>query len=236
MKFRRIASVAAASAMALSVMAVSASAADYNAFLMYADNDWAWSHMSEGISGDTTVSGYGTYTVSADCEAMQGANANGALVFCVDIVGGGAEFTVDNTVATIDSILVDGVSLDVDNSKIVYGDIEENGNFRIEIKNAYGQTGDLTNEHYCPIDSDKCNPANLVEVTFTLADPNAAAEAPAEEEAVAEAPAAEETVAEAPAADTAATTPAATGNTSAAALAGVMAVAAAAAIAVKKSK
>lgn len=92
MKFRRIASVAAASAMALSVMAVSASAADYNAFLMYADNDWAWSHMSEGISGDTTVSGYGTYTVSADCEAMQGANANGALVFCVDIVGGGAEF------------------------------------------------------------------------------------------------------------------------------------------------
>lgn len=226
MKFRRIASVAAASAMALSVMAVSASAADYNAFLMYADNDWAWSHMSEGISGDTTVSGYGTYTVSADCEAMQGANANGALVFCVDIVGGGAEFTVDNTVATIDSILVDGVSLDVDNSKIVYGDIEENGNFRIEIKNAYGQTGDLTDEHYCPIDSDKCNPANLIEVTFTLADPNAAAEAPAEEEAVAETPAA----------DTAATTPAATGNTSAAALAGVMAVAAAAAIAVKKSK
>lgn len=208
MKFRRIASVAAASAMALSVMAVSASAADYNAFLMYADNDWAWSHMSEGISGDTTVSGYGTYTVSADCEAMQGANANGALVFCVDIVGGGAEFTVDNTVATIDSILIDGVSLDVDNSKIVYGDIEENGNFRIEIKNAYGQTGDLTDEHYCPIDSDKCNPANLIEVTFTLADPNAAA-----------------------------TTPAATGNTSAAALAGVMAVAAAAAaIAVKKSK
>ncbi len=231
MKFRRIASVAAASAMALSVMAVSASAADYNAFLMYTDNDWAWSHMSEGISGDTTVSGYGTYTVSADCEAMQGANANGALVFCVDIVGGGAEFTVDNTVATIDSILVDGVSLDVDNSKIVYGDIEENGNFRIEIKNAYGQTGDLTDEHYCPIDSDKCNPANLIEVTFTLADPNAAAEAPAEDEAVAE-----ETVAETPAADTAATTPAATGNTSTAALAGVMAVAAAAAIAVKKSK
>ena len=234
MKFRRIASVAAASAMALSVMAVSASAADYNAFLMYTDNDWAWSHMSEGISGDTTVSGYGTYTVSADCEAMQGANANGALVFCVDIVGG-AEFTVDNTVATIDSILVDGVSLDVDNSKIVYGDIEENGNFRIEIKNAYGQTGDLTDEHYCPIDSDKCNPANLIEVTFTLADPNAAAEAPAEDEAFAEAPA-EETAAETPAADTAATTPAATGNTSAAALAGVMAVAAAAAIAVKKSK
>ena len=35
MKFRRIASVAAASAMALSVMAVSASAADYNAGKMY---------------------------------------------------------------------------------------------------------------------------------------------------------------------------------------------------------
>ena len=235
MKFRRIASVAAASAMALSVMAVSASAADYNAFLMYTDNDWAWSHMSEGISGDTTVSGYGTYTVSADCEAMQGANANGALVFCVGIVGGGAEFSVANTDATFGSILVDGVCLDVDNSKIVYGDIEENGNFRIEIKNAYGQTGDLTDEHYCPIDSDRCAPAGPIGVPFTRADPNAAAEAPAEDEAFAEAPA-EETVAETPAADTAATTPAATGNTSAAALAGVMAVAAAAAIAVKKSK
>lgn len=239
MKLKRFASVAAVSAMALSVMAVSTSAADYNAFLMYADNDWAWSHMSEGISGDTTVSGYGTYTVSADCEAMEGAAANGAQVFCVDIVGGGAEFSVDNTVATIDSILVDGTPIDVDNSKIVYGDIEENGNFRIEIKNAYGQTGDITNEHYCPIDADNCNPANLIEVTFTLSDPNAAAEAPAEEEAAVEAPAEEVTEAapaeEAPASDSS-TTSATTGNTSAAALAGVMAVAAAAAFAVKKSK
>lgn len=231
MKFRRFASVAAVSAMALSVMAVSASAADYNAFLMYADFDWAWSHMSEGISGDTTVSGYGTYTVSADCEAMQGTAANGAQVFCVDIVGGGAEFTVDNTVATIDSILIDGTPIDVDNSKIAYGDIEENGNFRIEIANAYGVTGDMTNEHYCPIDTEGCCPANLIEVTFTLSDPNASAEAPAEEEAVVE----EAPVEEAPASDSD-TTSATTGNTSAAGLAGVMAVAAAAAFAVKKSK
>ncbi len=235
MKLKRLASVAAVSAMALSVMAVSASAADYTAFLMYADNDWAWSHMEAGISGDTTVSGYGTYTVSADCEAMQGTPANGAQVFCVDIVGGGAEFSVDNAVATIDSILVDGTEIDVDNSKIVYGDIEENGNFRIEIKNAYGQTGDLMNEHYCPIDADNCNPANLIEVTFTLSDPNAAAEAPAEEESADEAPAEEETAAVAPASDSA-TTSTSTGNVSAAGLAGVMAVAAAAAFAVKKSK
>ena len=230
MKLKRFASVAAVSTMALSVMAVSASAADYNAFLMYADFDWAWSHMSEGISGDTTVSGYGTYTVSADCEAMQGTAANGAQVFCVDIVGGGAEFTVDNTVATIDSILVDGTPIDVDNSKIAYGDIEENGNFRIEIANAYGVTGDMTNEHYCPIDTGSCNPANLIEVTFTLSDPNASADAPAEEEAVAE-----EVTEAAPASDSA-TTSATTGNTSAAGLAGVMAVAAAVAFAVKKSK
>lgn len=236
MKFRRFASVAAVSAMALSVMAVSASAADYNAFLMYADFDWAWSHMSEGISGDTTVSGYGTYTVSADCEAMQGAAANGAQVFCIDIVGGGAEFTVDNTVATIDSILVDGTAIKVDNSKIAYGDIEENGNFRIEIANAYGVTGDMTNEHYCPIDTEGCCPANLIEVTFTLSDPNASAEAPAEEEAVVDSePQVEHFTEEAPASDSA-TTSATTGNTSAAALAGVMAVAAAAAFAVKKSK
>ncbi|MGN0641609.1 MAG: hypothetical protein ACI4JJ_00555 [Huintestinicola sp.] len=228
MKMKRFASAAAASAMALSVMAVNASAAEYDAFLMFTDWDWLWGNWNVGQSGDAVVNGYGTYTVSINAaETPDSMSAtNGAQIFCIDIVGGGAEFSVDNTVATIDSIKADGVEIAVDNSKIVYGDIEENGNFRIEIRNTYGQTGEAGNEHYNPIDPDTFSATESVEVTFTLSDPNGSA--PAAEEA---APA-EDT---APAADSD-TTSSGTGNTSAAALAGVMAVAAAAAVAVKKRK
>lgn len=251
MKLKRIAAVAAASAMALSVMAVNTSAAEYDAFLMFTDFDWLWSNWNAGNATDAVVNGYGTYTVSLDSTQAENAMSatNGAQVFCVDIVGGGAEFNPDNTVVTVDSIKADGAEVSIDNSKIAYGDIEENGNFRIEIRNAYGVTGDMMDEHYNPIDAEGFSAAEKIEVTFTLA--SADGSAPAAEEAPAEeaAPAAEEASAEeaapaveeapveeaAPAADTS-TTAAATGNTSAAALAGIMAVAAAAAFAVRKSK
>lgn len=232
MKFKKIAAVAAASAMALSVMAVNASAAEYEAFLMFTDFDWLWGNWNAGVAGDATVNGYGTYTVSVDSTQAENTMSatNGAQVFCIDIIGGGAEFNPDNTVATIDSIKADGVDVPVDNSKIVYGDIEENGNFRIEIRNAYGVTGDVNDTHYNPIDADNFSAAESIEVTFTLSDPNGSAPAETEAPEAAEAPAEE-----APVADTT-TTSTATGNTSPAALAGVMAVAAAAAFAVKKSK
>ena len=234
MKFRKIAAAAAASAMALSAVAVTASAAEYEAFLMFTDYDWLWGNWNAGAGTDVTVNGYGTYTVSLDNTQAENAMSatNGAQVFCIDIVGGGAEFSVDNTIATIDSITADGVEVKVDNSKIAYGDIEENGNFRIEIRNAYGVTGDMNDPHYEPIDSESFSAAEKIEVTFTLA--SAAGSAPAVEEVVEEAPAVEETT-EAPASDSS-TTSSKTGNTSAAALAGVMAVAAAAAFAAKKNK
>lgn len=234
MKFKKIAAVAAAASMALSVMAVNASAAEYDAFLMFTDFDWLWGNWNAGTAGDTVVNGYGTYTVSLDNTQAENAMSatNGAQVFCIDIIGGGSEFSVDNTIATIDSIKTDGTEIKVDNSKINFGDIEENGNFRIEIRNAYGVTGDMMDEHYNPIDAENFSAAEKIEVTFTLASANGEAapaeEAPAEEAAPA--------VEEAPAADTTASAPAATGNMSAAAIAGVMAVAAAAAFASKKSK
>lgn len=232
MKFRKITSVAACAAMALSAMAVNTSAAEYDAFLMFTDFDWLWGNWNAGNAGDTVVNGYGTYTVSVDNTQAENATSatNGAQVFCVDIIGGGSEFTVDNTSVTIDSIKADGEEVKIDNSKITYGDIEENGNFRIEIRNAYGVTGDMMDEHYNPIDAENFSASEKIEVTFTLTSTGDAA-APAEAEEAA--PAAEEA---APAADTAESAPVATGNTSAAALAGVMAAAAAAAFAVKKSK
>ncbi|MBQ7782909.1 MAG: hypothetical protein IJ368_02975 [Oscillospiraceae bacterium] len=232
MKFKRIAAVAAASALALSMTAVTASAAEYDAFLMFTDFDWLWGNWNAGKAGDTVVNGYGTYTVSLDNTQAENAMSatNGAQVFCIDIIGGGAEFSPENTVATIDSITADGVAVDVDNSKIVYGDIEENGNFRIEIRNAYGLTGDMTTPNYNPIDAENFSASEKIEVTFTLAavgGADAEAAAPAETEAAAPA--------ETPVADSN-TASTATGNASAVSLAAVMAISAAAAFAVKKSK
>lgn len=235
MKFKKFAAAAAASAMAFSAMAMTASAAEYEAFLMFTDYDWLWSNWNAGAGGDVTVDGYGTYTVSLDSTQAENAMSatNGAQVFCVDIIGAGSEFTVDNTVVTIDSIKTDGEEIKVDNSKIAYGDIEENGNFRIEIRNAYGVTGDMNDPHYEPIDSEGFSAAEKIEVTFTLASANG--EAPAAEEAPEETAASEAAQETVPAPDSG-TTSTNTGNTSAAALAGVMAIAAGAAFAVKKSK
>lgn len=236
--FRRFAAAAAASVMAISATAVTASAAEYDAFLMFTDFDWLWGNWNAGVAGDAVVDGYGTYTVSLDSTQAENTDsaANGAQVFCIDIIGGGSEFTVDNTIVTVDSITADGNEVAIDNSKINYGDIEENGNFRIEIRNAYGVTGDMTDEHYNPIDAENFSVSDKIEVTFTLA--SADGDAPAEETTAApeETEAAPAEVAEdAPAADTT-TTSSETGNVTVGALAGIMAVAAAAAFAVKKSR
>ncbi|WP_432650206.1 hypothetical protein [Huintestinicola sp.] len=236
MKLRRIAAVAAASAMALSAVAASASAYEYTAFLMFTDMDWLWGNWDAGKATDATITGPGTYTVSLDNTQAENAMSatNGANVFCVDIVGGYADLA--DYEVTLDSVKADGVEVPFDPEKICYGDIEEKGNYRIEIQNAYGLTGDMNDPHYGAIDAASFSAAEKIEVTFTISDPNGAAEEAAPEEAAEETEAAaEETVetTEAPAADTT-TTSTATGNTSAAALAGVMVTAAAAALIAKK--
>ena len=129
-----------------------------------------------------------------------------------------------DAVATLDKVEVDGAEISVDGSKILYGDIEEKGNFRIDIYNMYSDTKDDPGVN-------QATPVNeSLSVTFTVSGLGdaAAAEteaAPAETEA-------------APAETAAATdeAPAKTGNTAAAAIAGVMAVAGAAAVVSRKRK
>lgn len=233
MKLRRIAAVAAASAMALSAVAATASAYEYTAFLMFTDIDWLWGNWDAGKATDATITGPGTYTVSLDNTQAENAMsaANGANVFCVDIVGGYADLA--DLEVTLDSIKADGVEVPFDPEKICYGDIEEKGNYRIEIQNAYGLTGDMSDPHYGAIDAASFSAAEKIEVTFTISDPNGAAAEAAPEETEAEATEVALEATEAPAADTT-TTSTATGNTSAAALAGVMVTAAAAALIAKK--
>ncbi|MBQ4164715.1 MAG: hypothetical protein IJD85_00125 [Oscillospiraceae bacterium] len=126
----------------------------------------------------------------ADTGMMVPATATGVQVFCVDIRGladevgcgtkgvDGLETTYDKMAYAQDAGLEvsdvsitmynsDGTSteLDVDQSKIVFGDIEANGNLRIEICNPGG--GGVTGTD-CPIDSSLVSFDEKLEVTFTI--------------------------------------------------------------------
>lgn len=118
-------------------------AEDYTAFLMFADNDWAFSNMDATNASTTVSSEGGSYSVTLNAADVGGdgtTGANGAQVFCVDITGAQEGLSADGKTFEVTdlSITADGSAVDVDVSKLVTGDIEDNGNFRIEIYNAYG--------------------------------------------------------------------------------------------------
>ncbi|SFU66600.1 hypothetical protein SAMN05216480_11247 [Pustulibacterium marinum] len=62
-----------------------------------------------------------------------------------------------------DPVEGEDTEVDVDNALITYGDIEENGNFRIEIYNEYGTTATTP-----PVNTSDFVFDNTVEVTFTI--------------------------------------------------------------------
>ncbi|MGN0141944.1 MAG: hypothetical protein ACI4AD_06920 [Roseburia sp.] len=155
----------------LSLVPVTAEAEpnDYTAFLMFTDNDWAFGNWDATLeSATTTVSGDGSYSVTLNASEVGGdgtTGANGAQVFCVDIVGAQADLTEQGKTFNVTDISVtaDGAAVDVDASKLVTGDIEENGNYRIEIYNVYGDTA-----ADAPIDAAAFTFADSVTVDFTL--------------------------------------------------------------------
>ncbi len=207
MNIKKIIAAVAATAVALSAMAVNAFAADeYTAVLGFADTAWA----AQDWETATTVTGDGQYTI----ESTLVAGACDLGVFVVDIQGmysGNPEAT-----AVLDKVEIDGTELSFDAAGIQYGDIEEKGNYRIEIYNQYGLTKDNPPVNQAtPISSS-------VKITFTVSGLGGAAEAVAEE-----APAAEATT-------EAATEAPATGNAPIAAMVAVMALAGTAAVVAKK--
>ena len=135
------------------------------AYISYASSDWSvqvWGDHEK--RGNADVTGYGTYTHKINLSSA----ASGAIVFVVDIFGLGTKYPemASNITATVDKITLDGVTdIPVDNSKIICGDIENNGNYRIEIYNEYG-AGTASDS---PIDLSAFNPESSIEVTFTLA-------------------------------------------------------------------
>ena len=212
MKIRKILAAAAAAAVALSAAAVNVFAADeYTAKLGFADTAWAVQDWESSVA----VTGDGQYTL--DSTAVAGAADFG--VFVVDIEQMFAD--APEATAVLDKVEVDGSELSFDAAKIKYGDIEEKGNYRIEIYNQYGET-----KNDSPVNQATAI-GSSVKITFTVSGLGGEA-APAETEA----PAAAET---APAADSN-TQSATTGNASAAVMISVMAVAGIAAAASRKRK
>ncbi|MBQ4486468.1 MAG: hypothetical protein II936_05635 [Oscillospiraceae bacterium] len=216
---------------------------EVNAIPMFASTDWSVSDMS---ANSMTITGDGTYTME-----FQAAGSPDFGVFCIDFEGMYANYPTAE--AVLDKIVVDGEEVEFDPDQIAYGDLEEKGNFRIDIYNQYSETKDTTGfDHTLPINE-------TLEVTFTikglddaaLAADSAEAEeedidfeeeeeeaAPVEEEApvtVEEAAPAETEAAPAPA-PAAETSSTGTGNMSVPAIAAVMALAACGAVASRKRK
>lgn len=213
MKVNKLIAAAVSGAVAVSAMAVSAFAIDEPvvAKLGFTDSTWSFQDWDSSVE----VTGDGTYTLTST--AVAGAGDFG--VFVIDFDQMYANYP--DAVATLDKVEVDGSEISVDGSKILYGDIEDKGNFRIDIYNMYSDTKDNPGVNQATAVNESLS------VTFTVSGLGGAA---AETEA---APAEETTAAADTSADEA---PAKTGNTAAAAIAGVMAVAGAAAVVSRKRK
>lgn len=137
--------------------------------LVYCGPGWGqpqvWDAGTEGAT-DTTVKvaeGSETYTVS-----LAGAQEEGApTVFCVDskeLVTKAAEAGLTVKLDAL-SVKLDGAEIPVELNNVATGDIEEKGNYRIEIYNPGG--GGVTAENP-PISTDGFKFDEKLEVTFTL--------------------------------------------------------------------
>lgn len=244
MKIKKILAAAAAAAVAVSTMAVSAFAAqdtsglaDGTAYLNLNKADWT-EYEAEWTNAEIT--GDGTYTVSMKASEPIDFGQFNAL----EILNGETKFGT-TYVVTVDSIKQNGVEIKTEEGFTCSAD-GSGVTTRVNLYNEWNSPDDTATNPNGDIDQrcadgdvmsksarlvgtmDALAGTETLEVTFTVSGIGGAAAA---EEA---APA--ETADEAPAADTAPTTTAATGNAAVASIAAVMAVAGAAAIAAKKRK
>ena len=148
------------------------------AFLMFTDKDWALGNFNTKVCGgkgeDATITGNGTYTVSLSKKAFgdDAKPANGAQVFCVDIMGICNTQKFDASKIAFSDVVVkcDGKEIKTDISKMYEGNIEnKTSNYRLEIRNEYGYDG---GEFATKDEFDEMNPdftfEDTLSVTFTI--------------------------------------------------------------------
>ncbi len=132
----------------------------YTAGMGLVASDWSTNiNFGADSAVTTTVTGDGTYTMTYTGACLD----LGILV--VDIVGAQAELNAENKTYAVSDVklVIDGNEIAVDGSKIVVGDLENNGNFRIELHNMYGSTASN------PALDNTTTVAESLELTFTLA-------------------------------------------------------------------
>jgi hypothetical protein len=150
--------------------------ADGTAFIMYAPTDWSWGSWSatDGLSSTEVVDKDGTYTLKLD--VPEGSTGDGGVVFNVDIANLAQSKTIDASNLEISDIQMkaDGKDVAVDSTHVYYGDIEGNGNVRLELRNEYGygsggdvETSFLTKDEP-GFDQDNLTFTESLEVTFTV--------------------------------------------------------------------
>lgn len=118
---------------------------DFVAAMGYVGSNW-WPQTGFGPESNSRswVTGAGTYYVTWEPDSDAGETGQGAVVLVVDIMNAAAELAKDGYAYQLTELHVrsDGVSVPVDISKVACGDLEGNGNFRIELYNEYGSTKD----------------------------------------------------------------------------------------------
>lgn len=134
--------------------------------LICVGNDWggSWGSEMDAIAPEK-LDGQHTFTFNGAC--------NGLKVNTIDFVGLRTRFP--NAFVRIDEIKLDGTSIKFNANNFCYGDIEDNGNFRIEIANVWGKTAKNEKIIASPFsnltDTDN-DPAftfaNSLEVTYTI--------------------------------------------------------------------
>ena len=133
------------------------------AHFSFADADWSLQNWSYNENGEASalVTGDGTYTLLLHGEG------EGVQVYCVDFDGLAAAAGADNINVTVETIIMDVVEepgvVRVKSEKLIMGDIENNGNYRIELYNEYGASKD----------DPAVNPADIkfdynMQLTFTV--------------------------------------------------------------------
>ena len=119
------------------VVPAAAAEGEYVCGLGLVASDWSTStNFGADSSVQTTVSGDGTYTLSYD-----GACADLGIVV-VDIVGAQADLGANGQTYALTALTltIDGNEVAVDLDKVLSGDLEDNGNYRIDLYNMYGDS------------------------------------------------------------------------------------------------
>lgn len=152
MNIKKLIAAAAVSVFILPASALNICADEYTARLGFSDLSWTF----QDWESSAAVTGNGQYTIETD--KIAGAPDFG--VFVIDIEDMYAD--CPDACAVLDKIEIDGREIFFDTSKIMYGNIEENGDFRIDIYNQYSGTMlDPGVRQATPVNTD-------LKVTFTV--------------------------------------------------------------------